>query len=121
MKFYICPVCGNVIYMMNGEVSRVKCCGRDMEELVPNTVDASLEKHVPFCKVDNDKVLVSVGEVMHPMESEHYIMWVVSQSGKCVSFFKFNPSDEPKCEFAYENGMVIYSYCNKHGLWKIEL
>jgi len=121
MKFYICPVCGNVIYMMNGEISRVKCCGEVMEELVPNTVDASAEKHLPFCKIDNDKVVVSIGEEIHPMEDDHYIMWVLSQNGKNISFVKFDSTDEAECEFNYEKGMVIYSYCNKHKLWKVEL
>ena len=60
MKFYVCPICGNVIYMMNGDVSRVRCCGTEMQELVPNTVDASVEKHVPFCKISDDKVNVCV-------------------------------------------------------------
>ena len=60
MKFYVCPVCGNVIYMMNGDVSRVRCCGKEMVLLVPNTVDASHEKHVPLCNVSQNKVEVEV-------------------------------------------------------------
>lgn len=121
MKFYVCPVCGNVIYVMNGEIGHVKCCGVDLVELIPNTVDASAEKHVPFCEVYGDKVRVNVGEVLHPMDNDHYIMWVVAKTDENVSFVKFNIGDEPSCEFVYKKGMVIYSYCNKHGLWKKEI
>lgn len=121
MKFYVCPICGNVIYMMNGDVSRVKCCGKEMVELVANTVDASQEKHVPFCNISQDKVEVRIGEVMHPMESDHYIMWIAVVKGNDVEIVHFNPGDEAKWTFNYAEGSVVYSYCNKHGLWKKEI
>lgn len=121
MKFYVCPVCGNVIYMMNGDVSRVKCCGKEMALLVPNTVDASHEKHVPLCNVSQNKIEVEVGEVMHPMESDHYIMWIAVVKDKNVEIVHFNPGDEPKWTFDYTEGSIVYAYCNKHGLWKKEI
>ena len=121
MKFYVCPVCGNVIYMMNGDVSRVRCCGKEMALLVPNTVDASHEKHVPLCNVSQNKIEVEVGEVMHPMESDHYIMWIAVVKGENVEIVHFNPGDEPKWTFDYTEGSIVYAYCNKHGLWKKEI
>jgi desulfoferrodoxin-like iron-binding protein len=56
LKFYKCNRCGNVLeVVVDGKVNPM-CCGKLMDELVPNTVDASNEKHVPVIKVDGNKV-----------------------------------------------------------------
>ena len=44
VKFYRCRHCGNVIQKVVDSKVPVVCCGEKMEELVPGTVDASLEK-----------------------------------------------------------------------------
>lgn len=121
MKFYICPICGNVVYIMNGDINKVKCCGQPMQELIPNTVDASEEKHIPMCIIKDDKVEVKVGEVMHPMDADHYIMWVAISKDNTIEIHKFNPNEEASHIFNYTEHSTVYSYCNKHGLWKKEL
>lgn len=121
MKLYLCPVCGNVIYMMNGDVGNLKCCSREMMELKPNSVDASLEKHVPLCEINGDKVNVKVGEIMHPMDSDHYIMWVILDNGTSIEIVHFKPGMDAVTTFNYVKGSIIYAYCNKHGLWKKEI
>ena len=60
MKFYRCPVCGNIITVVEGNVSPVRCCGKELEELVPNTQEGAVEKHIPVCKRDGEKVEVNV-------------------------------------------------------------
>ena len=40
-KFYICRTCGNIIEKINDSGVPVVCCGKKMEELIPNTVEAS--------------------------------------------------------------------------------
>lgn len=119
--FYICPICGNVIYMMNGEVNRVRCCGKEMLELKANDKDASLEKHVPYCEVNDGEVSVNVGEVEHPMTEEHYIMWIAKVCGDNVTISHLNPGDKPVASFTYEEGSTIYAYCNQHSLWKKDI
>ena len=47
-----------------------------MQELVPNTTDAAVEKHVPVIQIDGSKVTVTVGSAEHPMIPEHYIQWI---------------------------------------------
>ncbi|MTL82835.1 desulfoferrodoxin, partial [Turicibacter sanguinis] len=47
MKFYICPTCGNVIELIEDHKVPVMCCGKKMEELVPNSTEAAVEKHMP--------------------------------------------------------------------------
>ena len=86
-----------------------------------NSVDASVEKHVPFCEIKDDKVYVTVGEVVHPMEEEHYIEWIAMVKGNKIVKFLLKPNDEPKAIFDYEENSTIYAYCNKHGLWKKEI
>ena len=49
-----------------------------------NSVDASLEKHVPFCEIKDDKVYVTVGEVVHPMGEDHYIEWIAMVKGNKI-------------------------------------
>ena len=76
VRFYRCPICGNIVGLIDGDMSRVICCGRPMEEMVANTTDAAVEKHVPAYEIVEDEIVVKVGKVEHPMEKEHYIMWI---------------------------------------------
>ena len=34
MKFYKCPICGNVIVIHEGNIEHVRCCGKELEELI---------------------------------------------------------------------------------------
>lgn len=121
MRIFKCMTCGNVIELMEGSNSNIMCCGEKMVELVPNTKDASVEKHVPYCEINEDIVNVKVGEVTHPMEEEHYIEWIAAEYSDSVVKYYLKPGDEPQGEFDYEEGMKIYAYCNLHGLWMKEL
>lgn len=86
-----------------------------------NSVDACLEKHVPFCEIKDDKVYVTIGEVIHPMGEDHYIEWIAMVKGNKIVKYLLKPNDEPKAIFDYEENSSIYAYCNKHGLWKKEI
>ena len=79
-KFYICRHCGNIVAYVENKGVPVMCCGRKMEPLEPNTVDAANERHLPVVTVSGDSVKVSVGEVAHPMEEKHFIQWVYVQT-----------------------------------------
>jgi superoxide reductase len=93
-----------------------------MKEVVANTEDAAVEKHVPYTAIEEDDVLyVKVGEVDHPMTEEHYITWVAAVYDDSVLKYTFKPGEVPEAVFDYEEGMVVYAYCNLHGLWKKEL
>lgn len=122
-KFYKCSHCGNVIEKVKDVGVPVVCCGEKMEELVPNTVEASNEKHVPVVKVENDRVYVDVGSVSHPMEEKHWIEWVCVETESGLLRKNLKPGDEPKLSFSLggEKALAVYAYCNLHGLWKTEL
>ncbi len=121
MKFYVCKICGNIISYVKRSGVKVICCGQEMEEITPNTVDASLEKHVPVVNVTNGKVIVRIGGAEHPMVPEHYIEWVALQTSKGNQRKELHPGQKPEVEFCLMPGDKVenvYAYCNLHGLWK---
>ncbi len=122
-KFYICEKCGNLVGMINESGVPMVCCGQKMTKLVPGTVEASHEKHIPVAEVIGDTVKVTVGSVEHPMSAEHSILWVYleTENGgqrKCLEVGK-----APVVTFALggEKPVAVYAYCNLHGLWKAEI
>lgn len=123
VKFYICPVCGNVVEMVYDSGVNPVCCGQKMKELVPNTVEASGEKHIPAVSVENGIVNVNVGTVDHPMEEVHFIEWVYVQTERGGQRKFLKPGEAPNVVFHVgdEKVVAVYAYCNLHGLWKAEL
>lgn len=117
MKFYRCSICGR-IEALDDENDNLMCCGRPMEELKSRSVDASVEKHVPYCEVKDNKINVSVGEILHPMSEEHYIVFIGQLVGNKFNKVDLKPNMEPKATFEYIEGSKIYAYCNLHGLWE---
>lgn len=117
MKFYRCKKCGNIITSKDTPI----CCEEEMEELVPNTVDAALEKHVPVYTINNNKIDITVGEIEHPMLDNHYITFIAQISNNEVNMVKLNPGDKPCATFDYIENSKIYEYCNLHGLWVTDI
>ncbi len=120
-KFYKCEHCGNIIAMVKNTGVPVVCCGEKMKEIVPGTVDASLEKHVPVFEVKDNVVYVTVGAVIHPMEEKHFIEWISLQTNAGNQRKVLKPGTEPKAAFAICEGETVeavYAYCNLHSLWK---
>ena len=122
-KFYICAHCRNIVEMVYDTDIKLFCCGDEMKELVPNTVEASGEKHIPAVTVKDDMVEVNVGSVNHPMESVHWIEWVQLVTDKGSYRKVLNPGEAPKASFHLvdEKPQAVYAYCNLHGLWKAEI
>ncbi len=121
MKFYRCGTCGQIVAIVKETGVPVVCCGKPMQEIVPGTTDASLEKHVPVYEVKDNKVIVSVGAAAHPMVPEHYIEWVSLQTKFGNQRKALSPGDEPKVCFALCEGdavEAVYAYCNLHSLWQ---
>ena len=122
-KFFICRHCGNQIGMIKDMGVPVVCCGEPMAPLVPNTVDASGEKHLPVVTVDGNVIKVNVGSVDHPMAPEHYIEWIYVQTENGGQRKSLNPGDAPAATFCMgdDKAVAVYAYCNLHGLWMTEL
>ncbi len=121
-KFLKCKRCGKIVEVINDGAPETVCCGEPMVELKANTTDAATEKHVPVIEIVGDKVSVSVGSVVHPMEAAHYIQWIAIETNRGVYRKNLNPGEEPKASFILSDEKLIaaYEYCNLHGLWKAE-
>ena len=119
-KFYKCRYCGNVIEKHHEGSGEIECCGLGMDELIPNTVDASGEKHIPVVEVKDGVVKVHVGSIDHPMVEEHWIEWIYLETdqGSQVKYLKANEAPEVEFVLGKEKPLVVYAYCNLHGLWK---
>ena len=122
-QFYICRHCGNIIEKIEDKRVPVVCCGEKMEELIPNTVEASSEKHLPVVSVKDNTVTVSVGSVNHPMTEEHLIQWIqlVTDKGSQRKFMGPNEAPIVTFELSDEKPLEVYAYCNLHGLWMSEV
>lgn len=121
MKLYKCAHCGNIAAMVHDAGPTPVCCGEKMEELVPNTTDASQEKHVPVITIDGAKVTVAVGSAEHPMLEEHYITFIILETDQGRQRKVLSPGGQPKAEFVLADGekvVAAYEYCNLHGFWK---
>ena len=121
-KFYRCRHCGNVIQKVVDSKVPVVCCGEKMEELIPGTVDASVEKHLPVVtRLDDHTIKVEVGSVAHPMSPEHHIafIYIETENGGIRVDLKDKP--EAVVSLGDEKAVAVYEYCNLHGLWKTEL
>ncbi len=123
IRFYICPHCRNIADMVYDTDIPLHCCGSKMEELKPNTVEASGEKHIPAVRLGEGIVEVNVGSVNHPMESVHWIEWVQLVTDQGIQRVYLNPGDKPNVKFLLngEKPLAVYAYCNLHGLWMTEL
>lgn len=116
-----CMKCGAIVKVIEDctcDNCGIQCCGEQMRALVPNSVDASFEKHVPTYEVHENSMTVKVN---HVMEDEHHIEWIaaVYENSEKIQYFK--PGEEAIMECAYVPGTTLYSYCNNHGLWKADV
>ena len=123
MEFYVCKTCGNIITKLKDSHVPVSCCGKHMDKLVAGSVEAATEKHIPVYTVDGNKIFVMVGEIEHPMISEHFIEWIAVETDKGCQFKYLTPDEKPAESFnigSNEKLVAVYAYCNLHGLWKNE-
>lgn len=108
----------------------VTCCYTDenslseAQEISPNTVEASKEKHLPVVDISGNTVTVNVGAVAHPMTEEHSINSVIleTQNGGQYQFLPHDGAPVAKFEVAKgDKAVAAYAYCNLHGLWKTDI
>ena len=120
-EVYKCEVCGNIVEVVNGSFGELYCCGQPMKKLEESTQDQGQEKHLPIVEQKEDKTLVKVGSVEHPMEDNHYIQWIELIVEDKVYRRYLKPGEKPEAEFDVNvNGKKFFAraYCNLHGLWK---
>jgi len=122
-KFFVCKHCGNLVSMINNSGVPIVCCGDNMTELVPNTVEAAVEKHLPVVTAISGGISVEVGSVPHPMEEAHHIAFIYVETEHGGQKKMLKVGDTPKATFSFADDVpvAVYAYCNLHGLWKTEI
>ncbi|MGL6226328.1 MAG: desulfoferrodoxin [Thermoguttaceae bacterium] len=119
MEVYVCELCGNIVEVLDEGDGELTCCGQAMTLQKAGSQDAAKEKHVPAVDVLENKVLVKVGEILHPMDANHFIEWIEFWEGNRLQRHRLKPGEEPITEFCTKGGpFVVRAYCNLHGLWQ---
>ena len=112
-RFYICPICGNVIWSM-GE-GAFSCCGVTLPPLEPEGPD---ERHVLSVATVDNEWYVSAD---HPMTKEHFLSFIALVSYDRVQLCKLYPEQAAEARFPRRGGGTLYACCNRHGLYRLKL
>lgn len=120
-EVYRCTICGNIVEVLHPAAGTLSCCGKPMELMTENTVDAATEKHVPVIEKTEGGYKVKVGDVEHPMLENHYIEWIELVEENKIQRKYLKPGEKPEAVF-YTDSKEVYAreYCNLHGHWKSE-
>lgn len=109
-KFYVCPVCGNVIHASGAAV--ISCCGIALPALEAEDID---EEHtVSIMPVEDEKFIT----VKHPMSKSHFISFIAYVTSDKIHFVKLYPEGNAETRMQFRGRGYLYIYCNKHGLMK---
>lgn len=109
-RFYVCPVCGNVIRAVGEAV--ISCCGVTLPPAQPEPAD---EEHCIQTQIVEDEYYVTVD---HPMERGHFISFLAAASDHGLQFFKLYPQGPAEARFRIDRVARLYAYCNRHGLFE---
>ena len=111
-KFYVCPVCGNIIHSTGNSV--ISCCGITLPPLEAEEADSS---HMLSITPVEDEHFISIA---HPMTKQHYISFVAFVTSDRVHLVKFYPEGNAETRLQLRGFGMLYWYCNQHGLYKMK-
>ena len=112
-RFYVCPVCGNVLVAMGEAV--VSCCGIALPPLDPE--DAAGEHAITLERVE-DELYASLA---HPALKAHHVSFLAAVSPDRVQLVKLYPEGDVAARFRMAGVRDVYAYCNRHGLFHTRL
>lgn len=109
-KFYVCPVCGNIIHSMGD--SLVSCCGITLPALEAEGAD---DDHSVTVENVEDEHFISIH---HPMTKVHYISFVACVTSDRIQMVKLYPEGNAETRLQLRGMGYLYYYCNQHGLFR---
>ena len=112
-KWYVCPVCGNVLWAAGEAV--ISCCGIPLPSQEPEAAD---EEHRIRVERAEDEYLVTAD---HPMRKDHYLSFLAAVSDGAVQLRKLYPEGPAQAQFRIEGVRRVYGCCNRHGLFEVKL
>lgn len=108
-KFYVCPVCGNILHAMGD--GAYSCCGVSLPPLEAEPEDD--EHRITIETVENEHFLT----ISHPMTKEHYLSFIAWVTGDRVTLVKWYPEGNAETRIQLRGHGILYVYCNHHGLF----
>ena len=112
-KFYVCPVCGNVIHSMGEAV--IQCHGII---LTPCQDEETDENHKIFIERVEDEYYV---RIEHDMAKQHYISFVAALGPDKLQMVKLYPEGNPEARIKMNGVKKIFFYCNRDGLFSMSV
>lgn len=112
-RFYVCPVCGNVIRSVGEAV--ISCCGVNLPPVESEPMD---EEHRIQARIVEDEFYVSVD---HSMTKEHYISFFAAVSDREIQFIKLYPEGSAEGRVKRSRVRKLFAYCNRHGMFEIDV
>jgi len=118
-QIYKCSICSNITEVLHESNGTLSCCGKPMDYLQENTIDAAVEKHIPVINKIDGGYKVIIGEISHPMIEKHYIEWIELVVDNHVFRRYLKPGEAPESIFhTSATDVFARGYCNLHGHWK---
>ena len=108
-KFYICPICGNIIHSMGEAV--INCHGVLMTLAEPEETD---ENHIIEIERIEDEYYIRIN---HDMTKKHYISFIAALSSDKIQMIKLYPEGNAEASFKISGVKKILFYCNKDGMF----
>ncbi|MBQ2434441.1 MAG: helix-turn-helix domain-containing protein [Clostridia bacterium] len=109
-KFYVCPICGNVI-RCNGETV-ISCCGVTLPALEAEEAD---DGHLVLIENVEDEHFITID---HPMTKQHYISFIAFVTTDRIQLVKLYPEGNAQTRMQLRGRGYLYFYCNRHGLYR---
>ena len=112
-KFYVCPVCGNILHTTGAAV--ISCCGIILPPLEAEELD---DEHILSIEnVEDEKFITE----QHEMIKKHFISFVAYVTTDRVQLVKFYPEGDAETRIQFRGKGSLYLYCNRHGLMKMKV
>ena len=109
-KFYVCPICGNVIHSTGNAV--ISCCGVTLPALEAETAE---EAHSITVQNVEDEQFITIH---HPMTKQHFISFAAFVTSDRIQMVKFYPEGNAETRLQLRGMGYLYYYCNRHGLFR---
>lgn len=106
-KFYVCPVCGNVITSI-GE-SLVMCHGITLPPCVVEEDDGTINIE----NIENEYYVT----INHLMNKKNYVSFIAAVGSEGIQIKKLYPESNPEAYFRIAGVRYIYYYSNIEGLF----
>lgn len=113
IKFYVCPICGNIIYSTGETV--VSCCGIVLPAMEADPQDDA--HHINIEEIEDEYYVT----ISHEMSKKHYISFIAAVQDNGCEIKKLYAEGNAEARFKISRTKYLFYYCNVHGLFKVRV